>query len=137
MSETSRFIGPLLRYIFPEISPESLRLVHVGVRKTAHFVEYSVLAFLVVRALTVVHQGAAYRFRFVFAFIAALLVAAIDEFNQSFDPTRTGVVLDVVIDAVSAAAALGFLWLIDRPRRRDRLESGFQSPTFDDRPERS
>ena len=38
-SNTSRIIGPVVRWLFPDISEASLIIVHMTVRKCAHFVE--------------------------------------------------------------------------------------------------
>src|SRR5437867_11861276 len=47
---TSRIIGPLLRWLNPDISDETIRAVQAAVRKGSHVAEYSVLAMLVWRA---------------------------------------------------------------------------------------
>jgi VanZ family protein len=49
---TSRFIGPILRWLAPGISDLALDRAHFVVRKTAHFTEYAILALLVWRALS-------------------------------------------------------------------------------------
>lgn len=118
MAETSRFIGPLLKYLFPDISAETLQAVHFGIRKTAHFTEYSILAFFALRSFTLAGSNAVFRARFILAFCVAALVASADEFNQSFDPARTGVPSDVLLDVASASVCLTLFWLIGRPRRR-------------------
>ena len=50
-SSTSRLIGPLLHWLFPDITAESLATAHFLVRKGAHVTEYGVLALLAWRAL--------------------------------------------------------------------------------------
>src|SRR5437762_14140264 len=47
---TSRFIVPFLRWLKPDISPETLASIHFIVRKCAHLSEYAVLALLLLRA---------------------------------------------------------------------------------------
>src|SRR5687768_18080706 len=47
---TSRIIRPLMLWLFPEITEAQLGTVHLLTRKTAHFVEYAILAFLAQRA---------------------------------------------------------------------------------------
>jgi VanZ family protein len=47
---TSRFIVPFLRWLKPDISPETLASIHFIVRKCAHVGEYAVLALLLLRA---------------------------------------------------------------------------------------
>jgi hypothetical protein len=47
---TSRIIGPLILWLFPDTSIETLGLVHLITRKAAHFTEYAILAFFAARA---------------------------------------------------------------------------------------
>ena len=47
---TSRFIGPLVRWLKPDISEESLGRIVYGVRKSAHVTEYAIFALLLWRA---------------------------------------------------------------------------------------
>src|SRR3954469_5714892 len=49
-SNTSRILRPLLLWLFPTISEETLASVHFIVRKAAHFTEYAVLALFAARA---------------------------------------------------------------------------------------
>src|SRR5438067_1885882 len=49
-SNTSLVIRPLLLWLFPGITDARIDEVHFFVRKTAHFMEYSVLALLAARA---------------------------------------------------------------------------------------
>ncbi|MFL6468716.1 MAG: VanZ family protein, partial [Pyrinomonadaceae bacterium] len=107
MNETSRFIRPLLEFLFPAASPETLTAVHGIIRKFAHLAEYAVLGFLAFRVF-----AGFIRFRYTSAIALVLMVAAADEINQSFDPSRTSSIVDVGIDllggimAVLACAAL-------------------------------
>lgn len=92
MNETSRIIRPLLEFIFPAASPETLTVYHGYIRKFAHFAEYAVLGLLAARAFRPLkrpHIGA-------LALVAA--TAAVDEVRQTFDATRTGSGYDVLID---------------------------------------
>ncbi len=103
---TSRFIGPFLRWLIPDISLETIAAVQFAVRKAAHVTEYGILAFLVSRAL---HAGSGvFLWRNgVIALGVAAGYAALDEYHQSFVASRTGSPRDVLIDA--AGAALGIL----------------------------
>ncbi len=114
MNETSRFIRPLLEFLFPHDAPETLTFIHGIIRKLAHFVEYAVLGFLAVRAFRTL------KLQFfksaVFAVIVAVAVALLDEFQQSFNTSRTSSPIDVMIDLAGAAAAIG-LYLLAINRR--------------------
>jgi VanZ family protein len=106
---TSRFVGPLLRWLLPDLSPAALYGVHVAVRKTAHVTQYGLLALLAFRAVRGGRRPA-WRTRWaVQAFLIATCYAAIDEYHQSFASNRTGTAQDVLIDVVGASAALVFL----------------------------
>jgi VanZ family protein len=115
MDETSRFIRPLLEFLFPAASSETLSFVHGLIRKLAHFVEYAVLALLAFRAFRTLTEA---RFQAaLFAFFLAAAIALLDEFQQSFNPQRTSSHVDVLIDLAGAAAAIGLMILFNRPRK--------------------
>src|SRR4030081_3030419 len=82
---TSRFIVPFLRWLKPEISPETVALIQFVVRKCAHLSEYAILALFLFRA---VYRGTNLKWSMsilcVHVWIACGLVAAADEFHQSF-----------------------------------------------------
>lgn len=113
---TSRFIGPLLRWLVPDISLEAIAVVQFAVRKAAHVMEYGILAFLVARAL---HGGTgvfAWRNGGI-ALAVAAAYAALDEYHQSFVVSRTGSPRDVLIDATGAAlGVLVYRWATRRVR---------------------
>ncbi|MGH9712938.1 MAG: VanZ family protein [Candidatus Acidiferrales bacterium] len=112
--KTSRIIIPILRWLFPHSSPETLDILHHLIRKCAHFVEYFVLSLLVLRGIRAgrkeTHLG--------WAIVAVGIVAgyaALDEFHQSFVPGRGPAVADVLLDtaggvAAQLVAALIVLW---------------------------
>jgi len=106
-NETSRFLGPALRWLFPGADAESVAIVNYVIRKTGHFVEYAILALLTLRALRS-------SFNRPLAWLAAaslalaLAVAVIDEFRQAAAEDRTGALSDVALDIAGAASALAF-----------------------------
>ena len=115
---TSRFIGPFLRWISPDISPAAVLQVQLFVRKAAHVVEYAILATLLLRALRA--SRGTMRWRDASAALALAAACAItDEFHQSFVASRTGSPVDVVIDICGALAGLTIYSLAARhaPRR--------------------
>ena len=118
-SNTSRIIRPLLLWLFPGISESSLVLAHVFVRKAAHFTEYAVLALLAARAFRTSSRAALARRWWLSSFILVAAVALVDEYHQSFVPTRTGTVYDSLLDMAGGAAALAgaALWLARRERK--------------------
>ena len=104
---TSRFLIPFLRWLKPNISPETLAVIHFVVRKCAHLTEYAVLALLLFRA---VFRGTHLKWSMsilcVSVWIVCVLVAAADEFHQSFVESRGASVWDVMIDAGGAIFGL-------------------------------
>jgi VanZ family protein len=115
---TSRIIGPLVRWLFPDISEAQLLFVHFAVRKTAHFTEYAVLALLAARAFISSAHVRLRRGWFVAALALVASVALLDEYNQSFNPARTGTIRDSLIDISGGTTALVLfsLWRM-RPMR--------------------
>lgn len=109
MSQTSRFIRPILEFLFPNAPEATIELYHAFIRKCAHFIEYGVLAVLAAVTFLISSKIYLQRYWYAAAVGLALLVASLDEFNQSFEPSRTASVWDVVLDlsgAVTAAAVV-------------------------------
>jgi len=118
---TSRFIGPFLRWINPDISPEAIGRVQTFIRKTGHVTEYAILALLIWRALRRPQRDDPRPWCWREAFLAIGLAAAYavtDEWHQSFVSTRYASAMDVVVDTIGATAGVLLLWLIGRLRRR-------------------
>lgn len=114
---TSRVIGPFLRWLKPDVSPRTIALVQTVVRKSGHLTEYALLAILVWRAArTTDDVGWSWRAAWLAVVIVALY-AATDEVHQSLVATRDGRVVDVFIDVVGAAAGLALLWCWGKWRR--------------------
>lgn len=103
MSRTSRIIRPILEFLFPGAPEATLVFYHGIIRKCAHFFEYAVLAALAARAFNGSSKAFLSRHPFLSAVLVAVTVAAVDEFNQSFDPSRTGTFRDVLLDLCGAA----------------------------------
>jgi VanZ family protein len=109
-THTSLIIIPVLHWLFPHASAETLDRLHFFIRKGAHFAEYFAFSFLLLRALRDERRGWQLRWA-----IAALAIAAgysaLDEFHQSFVPSRTASPWDSLLDTSGAAAAQIVLWL--------------------------
>lgn len=111
MSNTSRFIRPLLEFLFPSASEENLIIYHGYIRKLAHLTEYAGLAFWAFWAFSNSNLKNLRRLWFVFAFLLVILIASIDETNQSYLTSRTGSIYDVLLDASGGLIMLIFLIL--------------------------
>jgi VanZ family protein len=106
---TRSLLLPLLRFVLPQATPETLGLVHDVVRKLAHPTEYGILAALAARAYARPRRPPAATHALAFA--ATALWASLDELHQSTVASRTGAVGDVVLDLAGAAVGL-FVWEI-------------------------
>ncbi|MEZ5427236.1 MAG: VanZ family protein [Pyrinomonadaceae bacterium] len=98
MSNTSLFIRPLLRFLFPDAPEETLLVYHAYIRKCAHLTEYAGLGFWASRFFWTSSRRFLEKYWFAAAFVLVLAVASVDEFNQSFNPARTGAFRDVLLD---------------------------------------
>jgi VanZ family protein len=111
---SSRFFEPLMRWLFPQMSPETISEIHHAFRKTCHLMEYAIMAFLVWRAVRKPVKNDPRPWKWDEAGLALAIVfayAASDELHQVFVPTRTALVSDVLIDTAGGAAGLALLWL--------------------------
>ena len=116
-AQTSRCIGPFLKWFVPEISAESIATVQLVVRKIAHLAEYAILSILSCHALA---QRAAPSPLPLAALGQAVLIAvvyaALDEWHQSWTAERFASPLDVAIDSTGATVGAAFFaW---RTRRK-------------------
>lgn len=118
-SNTSRIIRPLLLWLFPEISEASLQHVHFLVRKTAHFTEYALLALLAARAFRTSSRVKLFQLWWLASFALVACVSLLDEYHQSFVPSRTGTIYDSLLDMAGGATALACagLWLARRRKK--------------------
>lgn len=103
---TSRIIGPLVLWLFPNTTPETLTVIHVITRKVAHFTEYAILAYLAARAFRTSPHPALSNHWFVIALVVVVAYALLDEYHQSFVPSRTSSVYDSFIDMAGGLTAL-------------------------------
>lgn len=118
---TSRFIGPVLRWLNPGISDAAVREIQYTVRKCAHLSEYAVLAILLQRALyptTIVATSGWTWSQAGWALFLTALYACSDEFHQAFVPSRQASVMDVLIDTAGGGIGLAVWWVAGRWRRR-------------------
>lgn len=105
---TSRFIVPFLMWLMPHAGSETIDLYHIAIRKTAHFLEYAFLVFLLFRAFRAEQRGWKSGWA-LGAGVVALGYAALDEFLQSMIASRTGSPYDWLIDSFGVLCALGIL----------------------------
>ena len=120
-SNTSRIIRPILLWFFPDITEPELASVHLFTRKAAHFLEYAVLAFLARRAFITSSSATIRRRWFELALLLVVINSLVDELHQSFEPTRTGSIIDSAIDVAGGLTVLILFKLF--AKRRQRFET--------------
>lgn len=114
-ANTSRFLFPLLHFLF-RLDREHFEVWHFYIRKSGHVIGYatlSVLLFRAWRATLPAMSDTQWMARWAaIALLGTVLVASLDEWHQSFIPSRTGRWQDVVIDTCGGMAAqiLIFIW---------------------------
>jgi VanZ family protein len=120
---TSRFLYPLLHWL-TGVDPFTFLSWNSFLRKTGHVVGYFLLSLLLFRAwrasIPVFHAGRWSLPWARIAFFMTALVASLDEWHQTFIPSRTGTLHDVLLDSAAALLAqlLIFLWFFFRDSTR-------------------
>lgn len=124
---TSRVLYPIFHFLLG-LNLARFEVWHHYIRKVGHFVGYFALSFLLFRAWrATLHlkfvRGWALRWS-VIAFFMTALVASLDEWHQTYLPSRTGRFADVVLDSSAALTAqiLIFIFL--------RVQSGQSRQNF-------
>jgi VanZ family protein len=105
-SNTSEILRPLLLWFFPNLSESRLAAVHFLTRKAGHFTEYAVLAFLTRRAFITSSHAFLRRNWFQLGLLLVVIYGLLDEFHQSFVPSRTASVYDSIIDIAGGLTVL-------------------------------
>ena len=113
---TSRILYPLLHFLFG-LNYFQFEHWHFYIRKGGHVFGYGLLSFLLFRAWretlpAVSHARWAFRWANL-AVLGTAFVASLDEWHQSFIPSRTGTPRDVLLDTCAGIGAqiLVFLWI--------------------------
>lgn len=107
-----RLLGP--------VNPITFEAYHHLLRKTGHVFGYAMLGFLLFRAWRATLPRLDLR-RWSFqsaalAWVMTALVASLDEWHQSYLPSRTGTIWDVCLDSTAAVGMLVLLWVVLRRR---------------------
>lgn len=93
-ANTGKIIDPLLRLLIPGITASSVDVGHMLVRKVAHFTEYGILFWLLVRGPMAERPY--------LALMLCIVYALTDEGHQVFVPGRTASLYDVALDSSGA-----------------------------------
>jgi VanZ family protein len=113
-ANTSALVRPLLLWIFPNLSEAHLAAAHFLTRKAAHFAEYAVLAVLARRAFITSTHASIRRLWFHLGLLLVVIYAFLDEFHQSFVPSRTASIYDSFIDIGGGLMVLLLFKFYDR-----------------------
>ncbi len=107
-NHTSRILYPLFHYLF-SMDLERFEIWHHHMRKAGHVVGYAILSILLFRAWRAtlpVANNVKWTWRWAnIAVLGTALVASLDEWHQSFIPSRTGRWQDVVLDTCAGIGA--------------------------------
>ena len=103
-AHTGQILRKIIHAIYGPISPHAFALLHAYVRKAAHFSVYGILSGLAFYSWRASVPGR-WRWNFKWSGLAlalTLLAASLDEFHQSFIPSRTASPHDVLLDMMGA-----------------------------------
>lgn len=116
---TSSFLYQLLTRLFGHINVYDFLYWHHYMRKAGHIVGYAMLALLLLRAFrsTLSGRGPWLARPAMLAWLGTAFVAAMDEWHQSFIPSRGASVWDVLLDSSAGLAALVVLLILFRQRK--------------------
>ena len=113
---TGRILYPIFHFLF-NMYPDRFAFWHALLRKLGHVVGYFILSVLLFRSWRATFPRLSTRWCLQWATVALLttsLVATLDEWHQSFLPSRTGTVRDVILDTMAALLAQIALFMILR-----------------------
>jgi VanZ family protein len=105
-ANTGRILYPILHFLL-HLDPVRFVIWHHYIRKTGHFVGYFMLSLLLFRAWKATLPSTSFwtlRWAGV-AFVMSAFVASMDEWHQTFIPSRTGLLSDVILDSTAALTA--------------------------------
>jgi VanZ family protein len=112
---TTRILYPILHFL-TGVDPFRFLLWHFYIRKSGHFAGYFGLSFLLFRAWRATFPlASASRWSIQWArisFFMTALVACLDEWHQTYLPSRTGNLRDVLLDSSGALAAQIVIFLL-------------------------
>lgn len=118
---TSLIVRPLMLWLFPNMEEPQIAMVHLMTRKAAHFLEYAILALLARRAFITSSRKFLSKHWFTVSLLIVILVACIDELNQSFIPSRTGSIYDSGIDIAGGLSVLLAFRFLSSSNASDKL----------------
>ena len=117
---TGHVLYQLLASFLGPVNASGVSMVNAVLRKVGHVTGYGILSWLLFRAWRATlgsYRAVAWALPWsVIAFFMTAAVASLDEWHQTFLPSRTGRLHDVILDSASALAVQILLFLILRKR---------------------
>jgi VanZ family protein len=118
---TSGPLRAIFQALFWHVSDARWERIHHSIRKTGHFVGYGLIGLAWLRAWWMTLPHSAFRKDALLALAGTALIAASDEYHQSFLPNRTSSPWDVLLDCCGAFVMLAATYLFLRMLRPKRL----------------
>ncbi len=129
-NNTGDLLYKLISRLYPNVNLHDVLVLNFIMRKTGHVVGYGILSLLLLRGWrrTLARARAAfgrstvglvtYGRTAVLAWLGTVFVASMDEWHQSFIPSRTGTLHDVVLDSTAGLVFLlaAHVWMRGRER---------------------
>ena len=113
--QQSGFLVNVVTSIFPSVT--DIDLTTTIIRKTAHFLEYALLGFLLTRAYAKNVKFAKQSPKMIIlAVVTAALYSTSDEIHQVFVPGRSCEFRDICIDTIGATLGACIYYLINKKR---------------------
>jgi VanZ family protein len=119
-AHTGSILYSVVTFLFGHVNPIVFLVWHHLLRKAGHVTGYAILSYLLFRAwratlpLPHVHSWALSWARI--SFLMTALVATLDEWHQTFIPSRTGNLRDVLLDSTAAFGAQFVIWFFLKAR---------------------
>lgn len=112
-SEMSNVVIDIMRYLGIDENRVLQNFMEFIVRKSAHILEYCILACLIFNVVkeynNIIATG-------VFTLILSVLYATTDEIHQLFIPGRSGKMIDVLIDSIGILLGTAIIYLIHKSK---------------------
>lgn len=116
---TGGILYPIFHYL-TGVDPARFEIWHHYMRKTGHFVGFFTLSWLLFRSwratLPAIDLSSWSLQWATIAWLMACFVASLDEWHQTYLPTRGGSIRDVGLDSLAALTAQILIWLFLRTR---------------------
>jgi VanZ family protein len=123
-AHTGRLLYPIFHFLFG-MNMARFSVWHAVIRKAGHFVGYFTLSVLLFRSWRATFPRLSTQWCLQWATVALLstaLVATLDEWHQSFLPSRTSKVSDVILDTIAGLVAQIVLFAMLRRTSQNERE---------------